>query len=113
VADIHFLPPAAMIAADYVEKIRINPGNFADRKMFKTREYSEAEYAEELARIEEKFSPLVLKLKKLGRALRIGTNHGSLSDRIMNRFGDTPEGMVQSAFEYAEICRKHDYHNFV
>jgi len=112
-ADIHFLPPAALIAADFVEKIRINPGNFADRKMFKVREYSNEEYAEEIFRIEEKFLPLLEKLKKFDRALRIGTNHGSLSDRVMNRFGDTPEGMVQSAFEYADICRKHDFHNFV
>lgn len=112
VADIHFLPAAAMIAADYVEKVRINPGNFADRKMFKTREYTDVEYQEELERIHEKFRPLVLKLKELNRALRIGTNHGSLSDRIMNRFGDTPEGMVESAFEFAEICRRYDFHNF-
>lgn len=112
VADIHFLPPAAMLAADFVEKIRINPGNFADRKMFKVKEYSNEEYASELLRIREKFEPLVLKLKTLGRALRIGTNHGSLSDRVMNRYGDTPEGMVESAFEYAEICRSLDFHNF-
>ncbi len=112
VADIHFVPAAAMVAADFVEKVRINPGNYADRKMFKTREYTDAEYQEELERIHEKFKPLVLKLKALGRALRIGTNHGSLSDRIMNRYGDTPEGMVESAFEFAEICRKYDFHNF-
>lgn len=112
VADIHFVPAAAMTAADYVEKIRINPGNFADRKMFKVREYTDDQYQEELDRIHEKFKPLVLKLKSLGRALRIGTNHGSLSDRIMNRFGDTPEGMVESAFEFAEICRTYDFHNF-
>ncbi|MDB5037750.1 MAG: ispG [Bacteriovoracaceae bacterium] len=112
VADIHFLPAAAMIAADYVEKVRINPGNYADRKLFKTREYSDSEYHEELERIHEKFKPLVLKLKSLDRALRIGTNHGSLSDRIMNRFGDTPEGMVESSFEFAEICRRYDFHNF-
>jgi len=112
VADIHFLPAAAMIVADYVEKVRINPGNYADRKMFKTRDYSDSEYQEELERIHEKFKPLVFKLKDLNRALRIGTNHGSLSDRIMNRFGDTPEGMVESAFEFAEICRRYDFHNF-
>lgn len=112
VADIHFLPKAAMAAAKYVEKVRINPGNFADRKMFKTKEYSDEEYSKEILRIEEKFKPLVLELKARGRALRIGTNHGSLSDRIMNRFGDTPEGMIESAFEYAEICRKYDFHNF-
>ncbi|PIR23141.1 MAG: 4-hydroxy-3-methylbut-2-en-1-yl diphosphate synthase [Deltaproteobacteria bacterium CG11_big_fil_rev_8_21_14_0_20_45_16] len=112
VADIHFLPKAAMIAADFVDKVRINPGNFADRKMGKIQEYSDLEYGEELQRIEDKFIPLVEKLKAKGRALRIGTNHGSLSDRIMNRFGDTPEGMVESAFEYASICRKLDFHNF-
>lgn len=112
VADIHFLPKAAMLAAKYVDKVRINPGNFADRKMFKTKEYSDEEYSKEIIRIEEKFKPLVLELKERGRALRIGTNHGSLSDRIMNRFGDTPEGMIESAFEYAEICRKYDFHNF-
>jgi len=112
VADIHFVPAAAMIAADHVEKVRINPGNYADRKMFKVREYTDAEYSEELERIHDKFKPLVLKLKDLGRALRIGTNHGSLSDRVLNRFGDTPEGMVASAFEFAEICRLYDFHNF-
>jgi (E)-4-hydroxy-3-methylbut-2-enyl-diphosphate synthase len=112
VADIHFVPAAAMVAADFVEKVRINPGNYADRKMFKSRDYTDAEYAEELERIHEKFKPLVLKLKELEKALRIGTNHGSLSDRIMNRFGDTPEGMVESAFEFAEICRRYDFHNF-
>jgi (E)-4-hydroxy-3-methylbut-2-enyl-diphosphate synthase len=112
VADIHFVPAAAMIAADFVEKVRINPGNYADRKLFKVREYADSEYQEELDRIHEKFKPLVLKLKSLGRALRIGTNHGSLSDRIMNRYGDSPEGMVESAFEFAEICRLYDFHNF-
>lgn len=112
VADVHFVPKAADIAADFVEKVRINPGNFADRKMFKEREYSDSEYNFELERIREKFEPLVLKLKRLNRALRIGTNHGSLSDRIMNRFGDTPLGMVESAFEYASICRDLDFHNF-
>lgn len=112
VADIHFLPAAAMVAAEYVDKVRINPGNYADRKMFKVREYTDKEYKEELERIHEKFSPLVLKLRSLDRALRIGTNHGSLSDRILNRYGDTPEGMVASAFEFAEICRHHDFHNF-
>ena len=112
VADIHFVPAAAMIAAEYVEKVRINPGNYADRKMFKTREYSDAEYQEELLRIREKFVPLVHKLKSLGRALRIGTNHGSLSDRIMNRFGDTPLGMVESAIEFAQIARDENFYNF-
>lgn len=112
VADIHFLPKAADVAADFVDKIRINPGNFADRKMFKVREYTDSEYLLELDRIREKFEPLVSKLKRLDRALRIGTNHGSLSDRIMNRFGDSPRGMVESAFEYAQICRDLDFHNF-
>lgn len=112
VADIHFQPKAAMIAADYVDKVRINPGNFADRKMFKSREYTDDEYSAELERIREKFEPLVQKLKERSGALRIGTNHGSLSDRIMNQFGDTPQGMVESAFEYAQICRDNDFHNF-
>ncbi len=114
VADIHFYPPAAMLVADFVDKIRINPGNFADRRAsFKEISYTDSSYLDELAKIEEKFAPLVLKCKKLGKALRIGTNHGSLSDRIMNRYGDSPEGMVASAIEYAEICRKHDFHQFV
>ncbi|TVQ80699.1 MAG: 4-hydroxy-3-methylbut-2-en-1-yl diphosphate synthase [Bradymonadales bacterium] len=112
VADIHFMPKAAMIAVDWVEKVRINPGNFADRKLFKVMEYSDSDYQRELDRIHDSFKPLVMKLKERGAALRIGTNHGSLSDRIMNRFGDTPEGMIQSAFEYAEICRLYDFHNF-
>lgn len=113
VADIHFTPNAAMVAADYVEKVRINPGNYADKKKFAVHEYSDAEYELELARIEEKFKPLVLKCKRLHRAMRIGTNHGSLSDRIMNRFGDTPEGMVESALEFVRICRKYDFHDIV
>jgi (E)-4-hydroxy-3-methylbut-2-enyl-diphosphate synthase len=113
VADIHFRPEAAMEAAEHVEKVRINPGNFADSKAFKVRDYSDRDYAEELARLEERFTPLVLKLKRLGRALRVGTNHGSLSDRILNRFGDTPEGMVESALEFLRICRKHDYHDII
>lgn len=114
VADIHFFPPAAMRVADFVEKIRVNPGNYADKRaQFKVIEYDDLSYAEELVRIEEKFTPLVLKCKELKRAMRIGTNHGSLSDRIMNRFGDTPRGMVESALEFARICRKNDYHDFV
>jgi (E)-4-hydroxy-3-methylbut-2-enyl-diphosphate synthase len=113
VADIHFKPEAAMEAAKWVEKVRINPGNYADSKKFAIKEYTGAAYAEELRRIEEKFTPLVLLCKQLGRALRIGTNHGSLSDRIMNRYGDTPLGMVESALEFARIARKHGYHNFV
>lgn len=113
VADIHFTPNAALIAADYVEKVRINPGNYADRKRFEQYEYSDEEYAKELERIEARFKPLVLKCKELGRAMRIGTNHGSLSDRIMNRYGDTAEGMVESALEFLHICRRFDYHDII
>jgi (E)-4-hydroxy-3-methylbut-2-enyl-diphosphate synthase len=113
VADIHFKPEAALEAAKWVEKVRINPGNYADSKKFAVKEYTDDQYAAELVRIEQKFSPLVKLCKELGRAMRIGTNHGSLSDRIMNRFGDTPLGMVESALEFARIAREHDYHNFV
>jgi (E)-4-hydroxy-3-methylbut-2-enyl-diphosphate synthase len=113
VADIHFKPEAAMEAAKWVEKVRINPGNYADKKKFQIKEYTDDQYADELARIDEQFTPLVLLCQKLGRALRIGTNHGSLSDRIMNRYGDTPLGMVESALEFARIARRHDFHNFV
>jgi (E)-4-hydroxy-3-methylbut-2-enyl-diphosphate synthase len=113
VADIHFKPEAALEAAKWVEKVRVNPGNYADSKKFVVKEYTDEAYAAELARIEEKFTPLVKLCKELGRALRIGTNHGSLSDRIMNRYGDTPLGMVESALEFARIARKHDFHNFV
>lgn len=113
VADIHFRPDAAMVAADFVEKVRINPGNFVDGKAFRVREYTDEDYAAELERIEEKFTPLVEKLKRLHRSVRIGTNHGSLSDRIMNRYGDTPEGMVESALEYVRVCRKNDYHEII
>jgi (E)-4-hydroxy-3-methylbut-2-enyl-diphosphate synthase len=112
VADIHFKPEAAMEAVKWVEVIRVNPGNYADTKKFAIKEYSDEQYAEELKRIDEKFTPLVLECKRLKRAMRIGTNHGSLSDRIMNRFGDSPLGMVESALEFARICRKHDFHNF-
>ena len=113
VADIHFKPEAAMEAVKWVEKVRINPGNYADSKKFAIKEYTDDAYTAELLRIEEKFTPLVIEAKRLGRALRIGTNHGSLSDRIMNRYGDSPLGMVESALEFARICRKHDFHNFV
>src|SRR3989441_2875830 len=113
VADIHFKPEAAIEAAKWVEMVRINPGNYADSKKFAVKEYTDEQYAAELARIEAKFTPLVKLCQELGRAMRIGTNHGSLSDRIMNRFGDTPLGMVESALEFARIARKHDYHNFV
>jgi (E)-4-hydroxy-3-methylbut-2-enyl-diphosphate synthase len=112
VADIHFKPDAAMEAAKWVEMVRVNPGNYADKKKFAVREYTDEAYNAELARLEEQFTPLVLLCKSLGRALRIGTNHGSLSDRIMNRYGDTPMGMVESALEFARIARKHDFHNF-
>jgi (E)-4-hydroxy-3-methylbut-2-enyl-diphosphate synthase len=113
VADIHFVPAAAMEAAQWCEKVRVNPGNYADRKKFATREYSDDQYAEELERLEEAFTPLVLKCKELGRAIRIGTNHGSLSDRIMNRYGDTPLGMVESALEFVRICRRSNYHDII
>src|SRR5579863_8593576 len=112
VADIHFKPEAAMEAAKWVEMVRINPGNYADSKKFAIKEYTDEQYAAELKRIEEKFLPLVKLCKELGRAMRIGTNHGSLSDRIMNRFGDTPLGMVESALEFARIARANGYHNF-
>lgn len=113
VADIHFTPNAAFRAADFVDKIRINPGNFADRKRFDFHEYTDESYASELERIRDKFTPLVLKCKELGRAMRIGTNHGSLSDRITSRYGDTPLGMVESALEFIRICKENDYHDIV
>jgi (E)-4-hydroxy-3-methylbut-2-enyl-diphosphate synthase len=113
VADIHFKPEAAMEAAKWVEKVRINPGNYADSKKFLIREYTDEQYTAELNRIRERFSPLVELCKTRGIAMRIGTNHGSLSDRIMNRYGDTPLGMVESALEFARIARDLDYHDFV
>ena len=113
VADIHFTPNAAEVAADHVEKIRVNPGNYADKKKFETHEYTPETYAAELDRIRERFTPLVLKCKALGRAMRIGTNHGSLSDRILSHYGDTPLGMVESAMEFLNICRDEDYHDIV
>jgi (E)-4-hydroxy-3-methylbut-2-enyl-diphosphate synthase len=113
VADIHFKPDAAMEAAKWVEKVRVNPGNFVDKKKFEIRDYSDAQYAEELDRIRSEFTPLLIRCKELGRAMRIGTNHGSLSDRIMNRYGDTPRGMCESALEFARIARENDYHQFV
>jgi len=113
VADIHFKPDAAMEAAKWVEKVRINPGNYADSKKFAVKEYTDEQYAEELERIRERFTPLVELSKTRGIAMRIGTNHGSLSDRIMNRYGDTPLGMVESALEFARIARDLGYHNFV
>ncbi|MEZ5314764.1 MAG: (E)-4-hydroxy-3-methylbut-2-enyl-diphosphate synthase [Chlamydiales bacterium] len=114
VADIHFYPPAALLVADFVDKIRINPGNFVDKRAsFKIMTYDESTYASEIKKIEEKFSPLVEKCKRLKKAIRIGTNHGSLSDRIMNRYGDTPIGMVESAFEFTRICRQLDFHDII
>ena len=113
VADIHFTPNAAEIAARLVEKVRVNPGNYADKKKFEEIDYTDESYQAELLRIEEKFSPLVLLCKENNTAMRIGTNHGSLSDRILSRYGDTPEGMVESAFEFIRICEKHDYFNLV
>ncbi len=114
VADIHFYPPAALRVADFVDKVRINPGNFVDKRAaFKVIEYDDASYLAELSRIEEVFSPLVEKCKRLKRALRIGTNHGSLSDRIMNRYGDTAFGMVESALEFARVCRALDFHDII
>lgn len=114
VADIHFYPPAAMIVADFADKVRINPGNFVDKRAsFKSIVYDEKSYAEEIERLEEKFSPLVEKCKRLKRVIRIGTNHGSLSDRIMTKYGDSPRGMVESALEYACVCRKLNYHDII
>ena len=114
VADIHFFPKAAMTVADFVDKVRINPGNFVDKRAsFKVLEYTDQSYQDELKRLEEKFSPLVEKCKRLDIAMRIGTNHGSLSDRVMNRFGDSPLGMVEAALEFTQVCRKFDYHNII
>ncbi|MEO6876408.1 MAG: (E)-4-hydroxy-3-methylbut-2-enyl-diphosphate synthase [Opitutaceae bacterium] len=113
VADIHFLPSAAMEAVEHVEKVRVNPGNYADKKKFAVREYSDADYDSELQRLHDSFTPLVLRSRELGRAMRIGTNHGSLSDRIMNRYGDTPLGMVESALEFLRIAESHSYKQII
>ena len=113
VADIHFKPDAAMEAARWVEKVRVNPGNFADSKKFAVKEYTDEQYAAELERIRERFTPLVKLCQERGIAIRIGTNHGSLSDRIMNRYGDTPLGMVESALEFARIARENGFHDFI
>ena len=113
VADIHFTPNAAEIAARIVEKVRVNPGNYVDKKKFEQLEYTDAEYAEEIERIRERFTPLVLICKEHGTAMRIGTNHGSLSDRIMSRYGDTAIGMVESAMEFLRIARSEDYHQII
>ena len=113
VADIHFTPNAAEIAARIVEKVRINPGNYADKKKFEELEYTDESYIAELKRIKEKFTPLIRICKENGTAMRIGTNHGSLSDRILSRYGDTPKGMVESAMEFLRICREEDYHDII
>lgn len=113
VADIHFMPAAALEAVEHVEKVRVNPGNYADKKRFAVTEYSDAEYAEEVERVAERFRPLVRRAKQLGRSLRIGTNHGSLSDRIMNRHGDTPAGMVESAMEFIRIAESEDFRDII
>jgi (E)-4-hydroxy-3-methylbut-2-enyl-diphosphate synthase len=113
VADIHFLPQAAMEAVEHVEKVRVNPGNYADKKRFAVRDYSDADYARELQRLHDAFSPLVRRSRELGRSMRIGTNHGSLSDRIMNRYGDTPLGMVESALEFLRIAESHGYREII
>src|SRR6476620_5083320 len=113
VADIHFTPNAAEIAARIVEKVRVNPGNYVDKKKFELIEYSDQDYAEEIERIRERFTPLLKICKEWGTAMRIGTNHGSLSDRIMSRYGDTPMGMVESAMEFLRIARDESYHNII
>ena len=113
VADIHFTPNAAEIAARIVEKVRVNPGNYVDKKKFEFIDYTDANYQEEIDRIRERFTPLVKICKEHGTAMRIGTNHGSLSDRIMSRYGDTPIGMVESAMEFLRIARDENYHNIV
>ncbi|MEO7394825.1 MAG: (E)-4-hydroxy-3-methylbut-2-enyl-diphosphate synthase, partial [Chitinophagaceae bacterium] len=113
IADIHFTPNAAEIAARIIEKVRVNPGNYVDKKKFEQIEYTDAEYAEEIERIRERFTPLVKICKEYGTAMRIGTNHGSLSDRIMSRYGDTPMGMVESAMEFLRIARGETYHNII
>ncbi len=113
VADIHFTPNAALIAAEHVEKVRINPGNYADKKKFEVREYSQQEYADELGRVADRFRPLVARCKRNGVAMRIGTNHGSLSDRVMNRYGDSPTGMVESALEFLDVCEEEAYFDVI
>src|SRR6202012_2870128 len=113
IADIHFTPNAAEIAARIVEKVRVNPGNYIDKKKFELIEYTDADYAEEIERIQQRFTPLITICKQYGTAMRIGTNHGSLSDRIMSRYGDTPMGMVESAMEFLRIAREEAYHQIV
>src|SRR5215471_12020829 len=113
VADIHFTPNAAEIAARIIEKVRVNPGNYVDKKKFEFIEYTDAEYHDEIDRIRDRFTPLIKICKEYGTAMRIGTNHGSLSDRIMSRYGDTPMGMVESAMEFLRIARDENYHENV
>ena len=113
VADIHYTPNAALAAAEHVEKVRINPGNYADKKRFEVREYDDAAWREEVRRVAERFRPLVKRCSELGRALRIGTNHGSLADRIMSRYGDTPLGMVESALEFLDVCEEEGFRDVV
>src|ERR1700741_4777900 len=113
VPDIHFTPNAAEVAARIVEKVRVNPGNYADKKKFDQIDYTDLQYQGELERIHQKFAPLVKICKEYGTAMRIGTNHGSLSDRIMSRYGDTPQGMVESAMEFIRICETLNYYNLV
>ncbi|MCB0742723.1 MAG: flavodoxin-dependent (E)-4-hydroxy-3-methylbut-2-enyl-diphosphate synthase, partial [Ignavibacteriae bacterium] len=113
IADIHFTPNAAEEAARIVEKVRVNPGNYVDKKKFEQIEYTDSQYYEEIERIRKRFSPLVKICKEYGTAMRIGTNHGSLSDRIMSRYGDTPLGMVESAMEFLRICEELNYHDIV
>src|SRR5450432_369733 len=113
IADIHFTPNAAEVAARIVKKVRVNPGNYVDKKKFEQIDYTDAEYGEEIERIRERFTPLVRICKEYGTAMRIGTNHGSLSDRIMSRYGDSPMGMVESAMEFLRVARGEDYHNIV
>jgi (E)-4-hydroxy-3-methylbut-2-enyl-diphosphate synthase len=113
VADIHFTPNAAEVAARIVEKVRVNPGNYADKKKFDQIDYTDLQYQGELERIFQKFAPLVNICKEYGTAMRIGTNHGSLSDRIMSRYGDTPQGMVESAMEFMRMCETLNYYSLV
>ena len=113
IADIHYTPNAAEIAAKIIDKVRVNPGNYVDKKKFEIIEYTDITYNAEIDRIREKFTPLVKICKQHGTAMRIGTNHGSLSDRILSRYGDTPKGMVESAMEFLRICRDQDYHQIV
>src|SRR6185312_242167 len=112
-ADIHFSPATALAAVEHADKVRVNPGNFADSRKFAVRDYTDSEYAAELERVAGRFTPVVLACKERGVALRIGTNHGSLSDRVMNRFGDSPEGMVESALEFVRICEAHRFYEII